>query len=148
VSLTRADNLADSLVGKRVLAVDVNAREESLRFRIDDGTEVVWHTEGDCCSESWWADAYQLNELRGGTVVTVTRKDMPDDDDSRSRQEYDQVYGYEVVTEKGAATLAFRNSSNGYYGGWAYVGQRERYGRPIEGPVDVWREITGNDWSA
>lgn len=44
------------------------------------------------------------------------------------------------VVALGEATLAFRNSSNGYYGGWA--------GRGEDGDRWNWREIEENDWSA
>lgn len=144
--------VTESLVGKTIVGLDVNQREEALRFRLADGTEVLWRTEGDCCSESWWADVTQANALRGAEVIEVVEANLtePADVDARSRQESDLLYGYVVRTTKGTATLVFRNSSNGYYGGWCYLGVPdavERYGRPIA-ITDEWREITGNDWSA
>lgn len=131
-----------SLLGRTVRALEVSEDgERALRFRCEDG-DVVWGTDGDCCSESWWADGFQLGALRGGTVVEVVSLDMPDPDDGRTRQEYDSVYGYEITTDQGVATLAFRNSSNGYYGGWAFVAS--------DGGTDVfsWRAIEGSDWQA
>jgi hypothetical protein len=131
-----------SLEGKTVVGIDVSNGEDALRFRLADGSSIVWDTEGDCCSESWWADGFQLGSLRGATVRTVEQIDLPDYDveDGRTRQEEDVVYGYRIDTDRGSATLAFRNSSNGYYGGWASVAE--------DGDRFQWREITENDWRA
>lgn len=139
-----------SLIDKTIQGIDIGPEEAALRFRIMGGDSVVWETEGDCCSESWWADGFSLNQLRGSTVKEVNTIEMPQlpadggggyvkGTDERTRQEYDEVYGIEVVTTKGAAKLVFRNSSNGYYGGWCGLGADSG------GP---WREIEGNDWSA
>lgn len=130
----------DALTGKQIIGIDVSDNEESLRFRCAEGN-VVWETYGDCCSQSWWADGFQLNSLRGGAVRSVGTIEIPGPvDDSRSRQEYDSVYGIEIVTHQGKAQLVFRNSSNGYYGGWCGLG--------TDDDRHEWREITGNDWSA
>lgn len=130
----------NALVGKAVVGIDVAEGEEALRFRCDDGTTIVWDTYGDCCSETWWADGFSLNELRGAVVLEVTDIEMPEvsNNDPRSRQEVDEVYGVEIVTERGAAKFAFRNSSNGYYGGSAGLGE--------DSEAWKWREITENDW--
>jgi hypothetical protein len=131
-----------SVVGKTVIGVDVSDDEEALRFRCADGSTVVWDTYGDCCSETWWADAYELNALRGASVLSAEEIALPDYnvEDGRSRQEEDEVYGVRIATDKGEACFAFRNSSNGYYGGEAMLG--------ADSPDISWREITGNEWSA
>jgi hypothetical protein len=131
-----------SLIDKTIQGIDVGPEEAALRFRIMGGDPVVWETEGDCCSESWWADGFSLNQLRGARVKEVNTIEMPKlpDDDQRTRQEYDEVYGIELVTTKGVAKLVFRNSSNGYYGGWCGLGAADSAG--------PWKEIEGNDWSA
>jgi hypothetical protein len=128
-----------ALDGKTVVGIDVLDGESDLRFRCSDGSTVVWATEGDCCSESWWADAFELSALRGHTVRSAKEIKLPSPDDDRSRQEEDVAYGVEITTDRGVAKFAFRNSSNGYYGGWAGLGHDS------EGP---WTELTGNDWRA
>lgn len=135
------DDYLKSLIGKTVVGIDVDDGEHDLRFRCADGEAVVWTTEGDCCSESWWADGFALGQLRGATVTDTETLDPPgyDVEDERSRQEYDQAYGVEITTDRGKAQLVFRNSSNGYYGGWAGLGS--------DGGQN-WREITGSDWQA
>lgn len=132
----------DALVGKTVVGIDVSADEEALRFRCDDGSVVVWDTDGDCCSESWWADGFELNALRGGRVIGASEINLPgyDVEDGRGRQEEDEVYGVEIRTDQGVAKFAFRNSSNGYYGGWAGLG--------FDRAEMAWREIEGADWHA
>jgi hypothetical protein len=42
--------------------------------------------------------------------------DLPQD--TRCRQEEDSFYGLKIVTAKGVCDIVFRNSSNGYYGGY------------------------------
>ena len=42
---------------------------------------------------------------------------QPGECDERTRQEYDQVYKFMLVTHKGYCDIIFRNSSNGNYGG-------------------------------
>lgn len=142
-----AEKLAAPLIGKVIVGIDVSQDEEALRFRLKDGSEVVWRTSGDCCSESWWADMLELDAILGrygmeaDPVTEIEALDLPDPIDGRSRQSEDQVYGYKLKTSRHyGATLIFRNSSNGYYGGSAYVSEARGY--------DQWREITENTWSA
>lgn len=132
-----------SIVGRRIREIRVAEGEHALRFDFNIGEAVVWTTEGDCCSESWWSDGFSLNALRGGTVVSVRELDMPPNPvcDVRTRQESDQVYGFEIVTDYGKSQFVFRNSSNGFYGGWA---AEER----AEGDSLGWPLIAGNDWRA
>lgn len=134
-------NVGPGLIGHRVTELRISQGEGALAFLLDNGQTVVWHTEGDCCSESWWADGFSLNALQG-PVREVTELELPAPDDSRTRQESDVAYGFQIVTDRGKAQLVFRNSSNGYYGGWATeeFADRER--------VEGWRVIDGNDWSA
>ena len=132
-----SDIMFDALKGRTITGIDVSDDEEALRFRFtDEFGPVVWSVDGDCCSHSYWHDGYSLNALRLGTVSAVASLELPDVSDSPA--ELTQAYGYAITTEKGAATLAFRNESNGYYGGYASLGKDgERY---------RWREITANDW--
>jgi hypothetical protein len=120
---------------------------------------------GDCCSESWWADILHGPSCYGARIYAVRELDLRELgsafyeavkthprllDPTRTRQEYDQLYGYELRTARGDVTLAFRNSSNGYYGGWAEH-------LTADGLADLarWRNapleftpITTDDWSS
>lgn len=129
------------LQGKTIKSIHVSQGESALRFDLSDGASVYWITDGDCCSESWFADITGFAALIGGTVASVDDVEIGEDpNDGRSRQEVDQVYGYTVTTDKGRASIVFRNSSNGYYGG----DMGEALGETCK---REWREIT-DDWSA
>lgn len=139
MSIWNEDKLGTALVGKTIETIAVNEDESALEFVTACGKRVYWVTQGDCCSESWWADGFSLNALRGGTVRQVNEIEMPEPKDDRTRQEVDEAHGFELVTDKGKAQLVFRNSSNGYYGGWA---------SEVDAASGEFRVIVGNDWQA
>jgi hypothetical protein len=120
-----------------------NDGEHEMRIVTDKGT-LSLPTEGDCCSESWWADAFGVRQLLGAVITSVNDIDMPEVTDDRSRQECDQAYGIQITTDRGVCDLVFRNSSNGYYGGWCNPRWEEGVQRTE--PVS-YRQIT-EDWSA
>ena len=129
----------ENLIGKHILSLSISEDESALVFHTQDD-KIIWNTVGDCCSTSWWADGYDLDALRDATVLNVKELAYYDPgDDGRNRQEQDWVYGFCIGTTKGAAYLAFRNSSNGYYGGWAEESTEEGL---------IWRPLEENDWSA
>jgi hypothetical protein len=104
------------LIGKKVNALLVNSDQSILVFDTDGG-DVVYRTDGDCCSETWFADITGVQALVGGTVADAEEVEMAAVEDGRTRQEYDQFYGVKIKTDKGYADIVYRNSSNGYYGG-------------------------------
>ena len=112
------ENPLDLATGKTGAAVFVTGDEQhELHLIFTDGTVLAGKVHGDCCSESWWADVFCAQQFIGGRVTEVVEIDLEPPNDDRSRQEYDRAYGYRVTTSRGVMTLAFRNSSNGYYGG-------------------------------
>ena len=141
------------LVGKTIRGVEVNDDETLLRFQCDGGP-VTFEVDGDCCSSSWFADLIGYEALIGRAVAEVREvelaegKSPPNDVPTsgpliaagRSRQEEDALYGYVITTDRGRCTIAFRNSSNGYYGGELHLSTREHVGAK-------WRTIA-DDWSA
>lgn len=112
------------LVGRRIDGVRLAPGDGKIVFETDVGP--IWYrAEGDCCSESWFADGIGIDALIGHTVASVNEVPMPDGyrlDDGRSRQEEDSAFGFRFTTEVGRFDLVFRNSSNGYYGGWCELG--------------------------
>ena len=140
--MSEHEEYVDQLIGKTFEGLWVSNDGETT-LRIDyDGISVYLYTEGDCCSESWWADILGAQSCLGGEITGFRELDMPNPDDGlgRSRQEYDIVYGFALDTTKGTVTLAFRNSSNGYYGGWAEFAH--------DSWITDWVEIDTNNWSA
>ncbi len=109
------------LIGRMIERIKIDTKENSLiRFETSDGP-LTYFAEGDCCSESWFADIYNVSNLLNGVVDEVNRAyggyDGYNTEDGRCRQESDEVYCYKFSTDRGEASIIFRNSSNGYYGG-------------------------------
>jgi hypothetical protein len=129
-----------TLLGKTITTVSVNDDQSILVFGTNDGP-VAFYAEGDCCSESWFADITGFDALLGGTVAEIEEVSMEgyNVEDGRSRQDCDEVYGYKIKTDKGHSTIAFRNSSNGCYGGW--LGDHT-------GPLPENLTSITDDWSA
>lgn len=140
------------LLGRTIRSVEVNDDETLLRFQCDGGA-VTFEVYGECCSTSWFADLVGYAALID-SLVTETRaveleegkappSGVPSSESltasGRSWQEEDKLYGYVITTERGRCTVAFRNSSNGYYGGDLRLSDR--------GAGAKWRTIV-DDWSA
>lgn len=129
----------EELIGKKITAILVAPGEEAIVFETDKG-RVCYQTEGDCCSETWFADIVGTDALIGGTVRQVDEIPCHEVDDGRTRQDSDAVYGYCIHTDKGSANIVYRNSSNGFYGGCMHHVEH----------MDVtpaWYSVT-DDWSA
>ncbi len=108
------------LIGRRVEALLIDGGQQRLVF-VCHGLTVLWTVVGDCCSESWFADIVDVDHLFSAEVTAIAVVPLPawvNTDDGRGRQETDEAYGYRVTTERGYVDIIFRNSSNGYYGGW------------------------------
>lgn len=138
---------ADAMVAD---GYEVAAAEHMLRCMAEGRTVAVFEGEADCCSETWFADIVAPDALLGRVVTGARSIDLPEhltqdfgkDGKPRTRQEVDQVYGWEIRTSGGVCTIAVRNSSNGYYGGWV------RGGKLVHpSTVSTWRVIE-EDWSA
>lgn len=104
---------------KKVSAIYVRPGEDALAFVTPDGT-FAFETEGDCCSETWFADINNPQALLSGGfgyIYKIEDFELPDPEDGRSRQESDQVMGVRLTTHAGVCEILYRNSSNGHYGG-------------------------------
>lgn len=114
----------DTLKGKTVKSIRMDSDYAILMF--DDGTHQTLTVEGDCCSYSYFTDFVGVAKLIGAPILSV--EEVSVDADALGIKDYEpdsyeciQIYGYKFVTELGESTLVFRNSSNGYYGGWMYM---------------------------
>lgn len=126
------------LVGRKVK--DIFMGDEYLCFVALDPADpfgngvVAFQVEGDCCSTSEFFDFYGVEALlSNGAVTHVDEVDLspgdvgykPETWEEGVVHEYDevQVYGYRITTEHPTfgpqySVFSFRNTSNGYYGGW------------------------------
>ena len=117
----RENTPLNSLVGRNINEIRMDS--EFLVFRTDDGT-YSFTVEGDCCSSSYFYDFYGVqNLLNNGPVLKVENVDLDVDEIEEDYGEVIQVYGYRFTTEhptwgEVSSVVSFRNSSNGYYGGW------------------------------
>lgn len=85
---------------------------------------VIFEAEGDCCSETWFADFIGLDYLRGKTLESIEDLELDIDTkklselgfqlDARYRQEVERFYSLRINKR---TEIIYRNSSNGYYGG-------------------------------
>lgn len=107
----------EKLRGKKITKVEVS--DWIIKFHTKDEV-LVFTVEGDCCSESWISDLINIHNMIDGTIYSIEELDTEsyNVEDGRCRQDYDSVYGITFITEKGKSFLIYRNSSNGYYGGW------------------------------
>lgn len=152
------------LVGKTVREMFVNEDQSLLKFTLDDGEQVlIYETEGDCCSETWFADILFGHNFFGKIVTEVSELDVPEwldnllTNDGRTRQEYDRVYGYQVVcgstssykyaSNGSSCDIIFRNSSNGYYGGSCSLMDTSPAWSKKKLEEAQWTQII-NDWQA
>jgi len=119
------------LIGKTIRQILVSNDQQILVFFCDYRNFVAYEADGDCCSESWFADITGVEALIHCKVESV--EEMPMEgynvEDGRCRQDSDEAYGYKIKTNRGYADIVFRNSSNGYYGGtlipWDFDFMRE-----------------------
>lgn len=112
------------LVGKKIKQIFMC--EEAIRFVTDTGT-LTYEVEGDCCSYSYMYDIYGVKNILGKVVTGVKEVELKEGDRSFSTKhndsDYLKCYGFQIFandSEFGEMTCAFsfRNSSNGYYGGY------------------------------
>lgn len=110
------------LLDRRLTGASIDADEQHWLVLHTDAGDVVLEAEGDCCSESWFYEVTGLVDLFGHVITGGATTDMGDATDEITRQEYDQIYGVTLeAAGAGRADIVFRNSSNGYYGGWLNV---------------------------
>ncbi len=132
------------LVGKTIQGVQLTADKRALRFKLDDGTEVVARCDGDCCS-STWVEHISLPALGFPALVTEA-EDVPMPDLGTPPEfECLAYYGFQVTTDKGHMVIDYRNESNGYYGGSLSWPGEYHYGG-VHGQNDAdeseWIEVT------
>lgn len=129
------DSLFERMIGKRLSGVSLSPDREKVTFMFADNTSHSFRVDGDCCSRSWIEHLEVTCDVPGAILLGVEElcEDRTDDetlnprnsDDAkdewergRSKHECLQVYQTRFNTDRGVIVLEYRNSSNGYYGGY------------------------------
>lgn len=109
----------DVLVGLTLESVTGNVGGDEILFRATDGQEFKLYHEQDCC------ESVQVDDIVGdlsdlvGSPITVAREDTNADAPAKSEYGYtDESFTwtfYNLATVKGAVTIKWYGSSNGYY---------------------------------
>lgn len=109
------------LVGKTISAIYLADHQGAIKFDLDDSTTVEALCDGDCCSHTWIEEIINHEAAIGSPVTKVEEIDLPEEFCGLTKtdhfEEEMQFYGCAIETAKGRCTIAYRNSSNGYYGG-------------------------------
>ena len=105
-------------IGKTITKVDFDG---DIKFTLDDGSIITGSCAADCCSNTWIEDLINP-EMAVGTVLRANNLELPNQFCGPTRTDnYEEVmayYGFFIETAAGRCVIAYRNSSNGYYGGW------------------------------
>ncbi len=116
---------------------------DNIKFVTDKG-DICFHAYGDCCSNSFFSDIWNAQNLIGEEVTEVEDIGLePGEAPKRNADENDneQIYGIKITSQKGSCVVIFRNHSNGYYGG-----SIEDTTCPTTEPEKKWNII--ENWSA
>lgn len=127
------------LINEYITGLRINDNQDTLILDTPDAM-IVYQAEGDCCSETWFADIIGVKALINATIKKVENLELFEynTDDNRCRQEVDTAYGIRLTTDKGDTDIIYRNSSNGYYcGAVSFIGRIPTSLTPIT-----------DDWSA
>lgn len=114
-----------------------------MTIECECGFSATAETQAGCCSETWWSDIDGVSEIVGRQVDAIRDIDLSgyDVNDGRGRQEEDQAYGFALCSGEIHATFVFRNSSNGYYGGWIQTASKPSLGLDLV--TNSWRNNGG-----
>lgn len=134
-------------IGQRLLReITVDQGQDFITFWFQEGPEVIYDAEGDCCSRSWIEHVEMPDSVVGRKIVGYDEPDLPTHDghecdptvdvnpagwslkklvgEERYREEYCKghdvlkVYHTRLFLDNGeSVTIEYRNDSNGYYGG-------------------------------
>ncbi len=108
-----------NMLNRKIASVELNRERDVITFTFQDGFERTFSTEGDCCSHSWIEHLEMPNNIAGATLLAVEASDTITQDHAEHDDSGEiKVYNTSFKTDRGEIILEYRNSSNGYYGGW------------------------------
>lgn len=109
------------MINRKLRSVALSADQEQITFEFQDGGTRAFGVEGDCCSHSWIEHLEMPGDIDGATLLSVEDSaPITQDHDAHDGEnpECINVYNTAFRTDRGDIVLEFRNSSNGYYGGY------------------------------
>ena len=113
----------EDMIGKKLSSVFLSQDKSTIAFSFQDGTEKRFGVMGDCCSCSWIEHLEMPGDIDGATLLSVNDSDEVitsdhNDHDEEHGDDCISVYNTRFATDRGEIVLEYRNSSNGYYGGY------------------------------
>lgn len=112
-----ASNLQELMGG--CVFVSVKADADRLVFTAEDGFQVLFYHEQDCCESVSIDDICgDLNDLVGTPIVVAEERSNAPEPAAPHRQDLDNSYTwtfYTLRTNKGTVDVRWLGSSNGYY---------------------------------
>lgn len=100
-----------------LLSVEWDQPNNVVTFFFAGGSKVKLGVEGDCCSTSWIEHLELPNSVVGLRIVAVEA--LPTESDDSGQYDLLQIYQTIFRLSNGdSIKLEYRNSSNGYYGGY------------------------------
>lgn len=111
-----------NMLNRKIASVALSADRTHVTFGFLDGGERVFSVEGDCCSHSWIEHLEMPPNVEGATLLSVEDSAPISQDHAEHDEENGgdsiSVYNTAFRTDRGEIVLEYRNSSNGYYGGF------------------------------
>ena len=124
------------LVGRVLNGIKISPDNCAISLLTDVGV-LYADAVGDCCSSSW-IEHIEVPALgMPALIVAVEDLDMLDLGD-QDGHECMQYYGYKITTDSGDLVIDYRNSSNGYYGGW--LQWQDEFNSPLSCDTE-WRDV-------
>ena len=138
-SLGFGSDMFKPLLGRKLTSVKLVDHGQRILFSFETGDAVGFAVEGDCCSSSW-IEHLELpcDDVAGLEIIGIYEDgttDLTDDEAANpliksgtyEHREHECLVHYQTAfrTAKGDIVLEYRNSSNGYYGGYLVEGSNK-----------------------
>lgn len=112
----------NDMIGRKLARVVLHPKKEGITFVFQDEFKRSFSVDGDCCSRSWIEHLEMPGDINGATLLDV-QDSAPITQDHAEHDEENggdsiEVYNTAFKTDRGEIILEYRNSSNGYYGGY------------------------------
>ena len=108
--------VTEDLVGHTIVSYELT--DDTLQFNLENGNQVLYYHEQDCCEGVWIEDiAGELDDLIGSPLLIAEEVCSYDSLDV-DREDHDDSFTwtfYKFYTVKGSVTIRWLGTSNGYY---------------------------------